>query len=44
MGFGDYTVCVGVDIDIEDIDTVFESNFMGEMEYGIVLKNSFKVL
>ena len=37
-------VCVGIDIDVKEIGTVIDSKFMSEIEDGIVLKSSFKVL
>ena len=44
MSFGDGMVSIGVDIDVKEIDTVIDSKFMSEIDYGIVLKSSFKVL
>ena len=37
-------VCVGVNIDVKEIDTVIDSKFMSEIEDKIVLKRNFKVL
>ena len=34
-------VCVGVEIDVKEIDTVTDSIFMSEIENGIVLKKQF---
>ena len=44
MSFGDGMVSVGVDIDIKEIDTIINSQFMSEIEDGVVLKSGFKVL
>ena len=44
MSFGNGMVSVGIDIDVKEIDTVIDSKFMSEIEDGIVLKISFKVL
>ena len=44
MSFGNDMVCVGVDIDIREIDAVIDSKFKSEIEDKIVLKRNFKVL
>ena len=44
MSFGDGMVSVGVDIDVKEIDVVIDNKFMSEIEDGIILKSSFKVL